>query len=108
MLGEYNVSATFNVSYLSPFDASDNLRTNLLQEEGNNGNEDKTVTSTWDEAYSDPIQVPIVLVTKARVKKFKEVRNGLIQAIYAQSNSRRLVEGIANDKCVIQASQISK
>ena len=28
--GEYNVSATFNVFYLSPFDVGDNLRTNHL------------------------------------------------------------------------------
>lgn len=58
--GEYNVSATFNVSDLSPFDVGDeDLRTNPLQEEGNDEIKDKTITSTWDEAYSDPIQVPV-------------------------------------------------
>ena len=35
--GEYNVSATFNVTDLSPFDVGDNLRTNHFQEEGNDG-----------------------------------------------------------------------
>ena len=35
--GEYTVSATFNVSDLSPFDAGDDLRTNPFQEEGNDG-----------------------------------------------------------------------
>ena len=54
--GKYNVTATFNVFYLSPFDAGDDLTTNHLQEEGNDEIKDKTVTSTWDEAYSDPIQ----------------------------------------------------
>ena len=62
---------------------------------------DKTVTSTWDEAYSDPIQVPIELVTSAQPKKFKEVLNGLIQATWNQSHSWMLVEGIAYDKCMI-------
>ena len=55
---EYNISATFNVSDLIPFDTGDDLRTNLLQEEGNDEIEDKTITSTWDEAYSDPIKFP--------------------------------------------------
>ena len=40
--------------------------------------EDKTVTSTWDEAYSHPIQVPVRPVIRARAKKFKEALNGLI------------------------------
>ncbi|KAH9780609.1 hypothetical protein KPL71_008138 [Citrus sinensis] len=42
----------------SPFDVGDDLRTNPLQEEGNDEIKDKTITSTWDEAYSNPIQVP--------------------------------------------------
>ena len=33
---------------------------------------DKTITSTCDEAYSDPSQVPIGPVTRAQAKKFKE------------------------------------
>ena len=48
---------------------------------------DKTIISTWDETYSDPTEVPVELVTRARVKKFKEALNGLIQATWAQSNS---------------------
>ena len=32
---EYNVSTTFNVSDLSPFDVADDLRTNLFEEGGN-------------------------------------------------------------------------
>ena len=34
---EYNVSITFNVIDLSPFDVNDNLRTNPFQEEKNDG-----------------------------------------------------------------------
>ena len=69
---------------------------------------DKTIISTWDEAYSDPIQVPVRLVTRARAKKFKEALNRLIQATWAQSNSWRPVEGIAHDKCMIQTLEIFK
>ena len=96
-LPEYNVSATFNVSDLSPFNAGDDLRTNPLQEEGNDEIEDKTVRSTWDEAYLDSIQVPVKPVTRARAKKFKEVLNGLIQATWAQSNLWGPIERIAHD-----------
>ena len=34
---EYNVSSTFNVTDLIPFDAGDDLKTNPFQEEGNDG-----------------------------------------------------------------------
>ena len=51
------MSATFNASNLSSFYASDNLRTNPLKEEENDVIEDKSVTSMWDEAYLDPIDM---------------------------------------------------
>ena len=34
---KYNISATFNIIDLSHFDLDDNLRTNLFEEEGNDG-----------------------------------------------------------------------
>ncbi|KAH9780740.1 hypothetical protein KPL71_008197 [Citrus sinensis] len=43
----------------------DDLRTNPLQEEGNDDIKNKTITSTWDEAYSDSMQVPVGVVTRA-------------------------------------------
>ena len=36
---EYNISATFNVSNLSPFDVGDNSRTNPFEEKGNDENQ---------------------------------------------------------------------
>jgi hypothetical protein len=65
--GEYNVSATFNVTDLSPFDVVDYLRANPFQEERNNG--DQGTTS------KDLVQVPIGLVMRARAKKFKDILN---------------------------------
>jgi hypothetical protein len=79
--GEYNVSATFNVTDLSPFDVGDDLRANPFQEEGNDG--DQGTTS------KDLVQVLIGPVTRARAKKFKDVLNGLIQELWAQANSWR-------------------
>ena len=78
--GEYNVSATFNVSDLSPFDVGDDLRTNPSQEEGN----DESTTNKWS---VDPIQVPIRPVTRAWAKKFKETLNVFIQRIWAEESS---------------------
>ena len=88
MPGEYNVSATFNVTDLSPFDVGDDLRTNPFQEEGNDAIH---VNAT----PRDQVQVPIGPVTRARAKKFKEVLNGLIQEAWAQvnqANSWRTIE----------------
>ena len=62
--GEYSVSASFNVSDLSPFDAGDDLRANPSQEEGNDGNSIK-------EIKEDGIQVPVGPVTRAKSKRFK-------------------------------------
>ena len=83
--GEYNVSATFNVFDLSPFDAGADLRANPSQEEGND--EDMASTST------NPIQVPIGPVTRSRAKQFKEALNGLVKEVWAQENSWRPIEG---------------
>ena len=80
MPGEYNVSTTFNVSDLSPFDVGDDLRTNPFQEEGND--EDMSNTRAWN---ADSIQVPIGPVTRARAKRFKQGLNGLIQYIWAEN-----------------------
>jgi hypothetical protein len=82
--GEYNVSATFNVIDLSPFDVGDDLRENPFQEEGNDG--DQGTTS------KDLAQVPIGQVTRARAKKFKDVLNKLIQELWAQANLWRPIE----------------
>ena len=70
--GEYNVSATFNVTDLSPFDVGDALRTNPFQEEGNDGG----MAKEWS---ADPLEIPLVLITRARAKRFKEALYVLIQ-----------------------------
>jgi hypothetical protein len=80
--GEYNVSATFNVTDLSHFDVGDDLRANPLQEEEGKDGDQGT-------ASKDLVQVPIGPVARARAKKFKDVLNGLIQELWAQANSWR-------------------
>ena len=57
------------------------------------------------QACKDPLYVPIGLITKARSKKFKEVLNGLIQEIWANSNSGLSKLGPKEDEGVINLIQ---
>ena len=52
--GEYNISATFNVSDLSPFDVGDDSRKNPFEERGNDENQ---------KAFKDPLHVPVEPIT---------------------------------------------
>ena len=67
--GEYNISVTFKVSDLSPFDVGDDSRMNPFEERGNDENQ---------QAFKDPLHVPVGPITRARSKKIKEALNGLI------------------------------
>ena len=75
--GEYTVSATFNVTNLSPIDVGDDLRTNPFQEEGNDGSRAK-------EGSVDPLEVPLGPMTRARAKRFKEAFHVLIRDAHVE------------------------
>ncbi|GMN61172.1 hypothetical protein TIFTF001_030247 [Ficus carica] len=60
----------------SCFALNNGLRSNIPSDEDFGS----TSKSTWDETHSDPIQVPIGPVTRARAKEFKDALIGLIQA----------------------------
>ena len=49
---EYNVSATFNISNLSPFDVGDDLRINHFQDEGN----DACMARKWS---ANSLEIPL-------------------------------------------------
>ena len=96
LLGEYNISATFNVSDLSPFDVGDDSRTNPFEESGNDENQ---------QAFKDPLHVPVGPITKARSKKIKEALNGLIQEIWDDFNTGHSKFGPKEDEGVINLIQ---
>ena len=75
--GEYNISATLNVSDLSPFDVGDDLRTNPFGERGNDENQQASL--------KNPLHVLVEPITRARSKMIKEALSGLIQEIWAGS-----------------------
>ena len=60
LLGEYNISATYNVSDLSPFDVGDNSRMNPFEERGNDENQ---------QVLKDPLHIPVGPITGAISKK---------------------------------------
>jgi len=72
---QYNVSATFNVSNLSPYDAYDDSRSNPFEESGNH--EDHGGPS-----LKDPFQVPDRPIARFRAKKIKETMQGLVQSTW--------------------------
>ena len=90
--GEYNISAIFNVSDLSPLDVGDNSRKNPFEERGNDENQ---------QAFKDPLHVPVGPITRARSKKIKEALNRLIQEIWAYSNAGHSKLGLKEDEGVI-------
>ncbi|XP_035551062.1 uncharacterized protein LOC118349658, partial [Juglans regia] len=69
--GEYKVSATFNVSDLSPFDVGEDSRSNPFEERGNDRNQ-------GGPTLKDPLQVPDGPITRSRAKKIKEAMQGLV------------------------------
>ena len=96
---EYNISATFNVSDLSPFDVGDDLRTNPFEERENDENQ---------QAFKDPLHVQVRPITKARSKKIKEALNGFIQEIWADSNTGHSKLGPKEDEGVINLIQATE
>ena len=78
--GEYGVSATFNVSYLSSFDVGDDSRSNPFEKRG-----DDVIQPS-----KDPLEVPVGPVTRLRAKKFKEDFNGLLQDTWAKVDFNRI------------------
>jgi hypothetical protein len=93
LLGEYNISATFNVFDLSPFDVGDDSRTNPFEERGNDGNQQASL--------KDSLHVPVGPITRARSKIIKEAISGLIQEIWAGSKTEHSNLGPKEDEGVI-------
>jgi hypothetical protein len=75
--GEYNVSATFNVSDLSPYDVGDDSRSTPFEERGNDGPHGRP-------DLKDPLQVPDGPITRSRAKKIKEAMQGLVQSTWVE------------------------
>ena len=65
----------------------------------------KTISDENQQAFKDPLHVPVGPITKARSKKIKEALNGLIQEIWANSNTGHSKPGLKKDEAVINLIQ---
>jgi hypothetical protein len=87
--GEYNISATFNVYDLSPFDVGDDSRTNPFEERGNDENQQVSL--------KDPLHILVGPITRVKSK--------MIQEIWAGSKMGYSKFGSKEDESVINLIQ---
>ena len=83
--GEYNVSASFNVSDLSHFDACVDSWSNPFQE----GGDDVILAASGSvQTTTDPIHVPVGPITRHKARKIKDVMADLAQHQVAELNKQ--------------------
>lgn len=86
LLGEYNVSATFNVVDLSLFDYADS-RVNPFQKRGYDG--DMAKQHGVVKQARNPFHVLVGPITRSRAKKMQQALNGLIEE---RGNKTKILE----------------
>ena len=96
-----NVSATFNVSDLSLYDAGDS-RTNLFKEGGNDG--DQLASRIQEPKSNDPLQGIGGPMTRARAKRVSETLQGLVMEL--QERELSFTKGESTFIHIIQASKV--
>ena len=77
--GEYNVSATCNVTNLSLFVVGEDSRSNPFEERGN---DESFGGSIGEVNVNDPLNAPDGLITRSRAKKIKEAMARLVQSTW--------------------------
>ena len=70
--------------------------------------QNKNIPNENQQAFKDPLHVPVGPITRARSKKTKESLNGLIQEIWADSNTGHSKLGPKEDESVINLIQAIK
>ncbi|KAL6340737.1 hypothetical protein AAG906_022237 [Vitis piasezkii] len=82
-----------------PFQVLERINDNAYKLDLPKGNDEN------QQAFKDPLHVPVGPITKARSKKIKEALNGLIQDIWADSNAGHSKFGPKEDEGVINLIQ---
>ncbi|XP_071933924.1 uncharacterized protein [Coffea arabica] len=107
--GEYGVHATFNMTDLSPYLADDefDLRTNRLQEEGNDarGTVDQDTSSVVQAELGGPMP-------RASAKKFKESIQALVRTIHDGVDHANVIHELEKEEIIrytlIQVFELSE
>ncbi|KAI6688767.1 hypothetical protein NL676_025595 [Syzygium grande] len=86
--GEYGISATFNVSNLTLFDADADLKPNPLDGGGNNVD----IEPYRGGDARDLLFYPLSPITRARVKEFKQAVGIMVQDIWNEDNLNSKLE----------------
>jgi len=83
LLGKYSVSDTFNVADLSPYDTSEDSRSNPFKERGDDKSQElkfnQPQAPTQITNPKDGLQIPSGPITRSRAQKLKEVLIGLFK-----------------------------
>ncbi|KAL2490202.1 Uncharacterized protein Adt_25830 [Abeliophyllum distichum] len=82
--GEFNVSSTFNISDLSPFDVGDDSRTNPFKEGGDDAGHEP------DTNHGSVNHGPVGTLTRSRAKKIKEDIQGLVKTLWTDADIRNM------------------
>ncbi|KAL2505668.1 Uncharacterized protein Adt_21289 [Abeliophyllum distichum] len=82
--GEFNVSTTFNILNLSPFDVGDDSRSNLFKEGGDDASHEPD--ANHGPTSHDSTHIPIGTLTRLRAKKIKEDIQSLVQTLWADAD----------------------
>ena len=89
LLGEYNVSATFNIFYLSLFNVGDDSRTNPFEEGGNDEIQGHKLANDEIQdhrlASKDPLHIRGGPITRLLAKRMQEALSGLIEDVWAKT-----------------------
>ncbi|KAL2526664.1 reverse transcriptase [Abeliophyllum distichum] len=82
--GDFNVSTTFNISDLSPFDVGDDSRTNPFKEGGDDAGHEP------DTNHGSVNHGPVGTLTRSRAKKIKEDIQGLVKTLWTDADIRNM------------------
>ncbi|XP_038983993.1 uncharacterized protein LOC103716477 [Phoenix dactylifera] len=105
--GEYNISATFNIADLYPFDIGHDSRMNPFEERGNDATHQEEQTES--SISSDPLHISSGPITRSKVKRLREALIVLVLNIWARqasSGSTNIKLGLSNSQAVINVIQI--
>ena len=90
--GEYNISASFNVSDLSPLDVDFDLRANRFEE----GEDDTATLQVQPSSSKEPLELPQGPITRSRAKQFKEAVSALVDQVWGKTLVGRIDEAWTN------------